>query len=70
MGILRLGMGHESLCHDWVGMSVSNRNTLRVALFCLGLGVTVLADPSQTGFILIVRHDGPTRRSEPLFKFT
>ena len=26
----------------------------------------MLEDPSQTGFILIVRHDGPTRRSEGL----
>ena len=61
MGILRLiGRGHESLCHGWVGMSASNRITLRVVLFCLGLDVTVLADPSQTGFILIGRHDaGP-----------
>ena len=38
----------------WVGVSVSNRNTLSDRL---KLGM--LAGPDQTGCIVIVRHDGP-----------
>ena len=39
------------------GLSASNRgNTLRLALPMVGV---LLPGPDQTGFILIVRHDGP-----------